>query len=196
MKKSILSLLREDVNETGSYSLDKKELQRSACKKHLDIVDKDDRKKKFTESLIKLEERGKISIENSIVTLKQKVAKPFDDATDATAAKAATLLKSDEVQSGKKRKLQNVTSSDVPAVDIKRALPEKSCSKEATLSEVQATGESESSPMLKKVYPPMEAQTGNNTILLFYAYCVPIMSRGDWLLMTSAWYHVHSLLSI
>lgn len=178
MKKTILSLLREDVNETGSYSLDKKELQRAACKKHLDIVEKADRKKKFLESLIKLEDRGKISVENSIVTLKQKVAKPDDDATDATAANAAVLLAADEVQSGKKRKLQHTKSSDVSPIDVKRALREKSSSKEAVLSETKATGEIDI-PTSKKEYPPIEAQTGNNTILLFYAYCVPIMSRGD-----------------
>lgn len=173
MKKSILSLLREEVNEKGSYSLDKKVLQRAACKKHLDIVDKADRKKKFTESLIKLEERGKISIEDSIVSLKQKVAKQDDD-----TANAVTLQSADEVKSSKKRKLKEDSLIDAPAVDIKRALTEKSCSKEEKIV-TPATDETDSSANAKKVYPPMEAQTGNNTILLFYAYCVPIMSRGD-----------------
>lgn len=185
MKKSILSLLREEVNEKGSYSLEKKVLQRAACKKHLDIVDKADRKKKFTESLLKLEERGKISIEDSIVSLKQKVAKQDDDTTAATAAAAAAaaanavaLQSADEVKSSKKRKLKEDSLIDVPAVDIKRALTEKSCSKEEKIV-TPATDETDNSPNAKKIYPPIEAQTGNNTILLFYAYCVPIMSRGD-----------------
>lgn len=179
MKKSILSLLREVVNEKGSYSLEKKVLQRAACKKHLDIVEKADRKKKFTESLIKLEERGKISIENSIVSLKQKIAQD-DDTTAATAAANAVALQSaDEVKSSKKRKLKEDSLIDAPAVDMKRAVPDKSSSKEEKILETTATGETDSSPNAKKVYPPMEAQTGNNTILLFYAYCVPIMSRGD-----------------
>jgi hypothetical protein len=182
MKKSILSLLREEVNEKGSYSLEKKVLQRAACKKHLDIVEKADRKKKFTESLLKLEERGKIFIENSIVSLKQKVAKQDDDTaavTAAAAANAVALQSPDEVKISKKRKLKEDSLIDVPAVDIKRALAEKSCGKEEKILETPSTDETDSSPNAKKIYPPMEAQTGNNTILLFYAYCVPIMSRGD-----------------
>ena len=180
MKKSILSLLREEVNEKGSYSLEKKVLQRAACKKHLDIVEKADRKLKFTESLIKLEERGKISIENSIVSLKQKIARQDDDTAAVTAAANAVALQStDEVKRSKKRKLKEDSLIDAPTVDIKRAVYDKSSSEEEKILETTATGETDSSPNAKKVYPPMEAQTGNNTILLFYAYCVPIMSRGD-----------------
>jgi hypothetical protein len=181
MKKSILSLLREEVNEKGSYSLEKKVLQRAACKKHLDIVEKADRKKKFTESLLKLEERGKISIEDSIVSLKQKTAKQDDDTVAATAVAAASavgLQSADEVKSSKKRKLKEDGLIDTPAVDIKRALTEKSCSRDEKIV-TPATDETDNSANAKKIYPPMEAQTGNNTILLFYAYCVPIMSRGD-----------------
>ena len=180
MKKSILSLLREEVNEKGSYSLEKKVLQRAACKKHLDIVEKADRKLKFTESLIKLEKRGKISIENSIVSLKQKIARQDDDTAAVTAAANAVALQStDEVKRSKKRKLKEDSLIDAPTVDIKRAVYDKSSSEEEKILETTATGETDSSPNAKKVYPPMEAQTGNNTILLFYAYCVPIMSRGD-----------------
>lgn len=180
MKKSILSLLREEVNEKGSYSLEKKVLQRAACKKHLDIVEKADRKLKFTESLIKLEERGKISIENSIVSLKQKIARQDDDTAAVTAAANAVALQStDVVKRSKKRKLKEDSLIDAPTVDIKRAVYDKSSSEEEKILETTATGETDSSPNAKKVYPPMEAQTGNNTILLFYAYCVPIMSRGD-----------------
>ena len=180
MKKSILSLLREEVNEKGSYSLEKKVLQRAACKKHLDIVEKADRKLKFTESLIKLEERGKISIENSIVSLKQKIARQDDDTAAVTAAANAVALQStDVVKRTKKRKLKEDSLIDAPTVDIKRAVYDKSSSEEEKILETTATGETDSSPNAKKVYPPMEAQTGNNTILLFYAYCVPIMSRGD-----------------
>jgi hypothetical protein len=181
MKKSILSLLREEVNEKGSYSLEKKVLQRAACKKHLDIVEKADRKKRFTESLLKLEERGKISIEDSIVSLKQKTAKQDDDTVAATAVAAASavgLQSADEVKSSKKRKLKEDGLIDTPAVDIKRALTEKSCSRDEKIV-TPATDETDNSANAKKIYPPMEAQTGNNTILLFYAYCVPIMSRGD-----------------
>jgi hypothetical protein len=137
--------------------------------------------RRFTESLLKLEERGKISIEDSIVSLKQKTAKQDDDTVAATAVAAASavgLQSADEVKSSKKRKLKEDGLIDTPAVDIKRALTEKSCSRDEKIV-TPATDETDNSANAKKIYPPMEAQTGNNTILLFYAYCVPIMSRGD-----------------
>lgn len=185
MKKTILKLLRGDGSEANNNALDRKELRKAACKLHLEIEEKADRKEKFNESLSKLETRGKIVIENSVVKLKAKSVQCDEKAADVCESTTASKERKD-----KKRKVQEVvTEADAVKVDKvskkKKATEtvddteKKSKSDDVSTTTTAVSDGTESAPSAKKEYPPMEVQTGVNTILLFYAYCVPVMSRGE-----------------
>lgn len=100
---------------------------------------------------------------------KKKAAK----ATDKTEkkSKSGNIRVIDEVQAGegsKKKKAAKATDE----------IEGKSNSTEVCVATPAVSADIGSDQSVKKEYPPVEAQTGVNTILLFYAYCVPVMSRG------------------
>jgi hypothetical protein len=192
MKKTILKLLRGDGSEAKN-TLDRKELRKAACKLHLEIEDKADRKLKFIESISKLESRGNIVIENSVVKLIASSVQCNEIAADASESSTAK-----EVRKEKKRKAQqliiderSICKADAGQIEEgsekKKAAKttddteKKSKSGDASMMTTAASnsGDAEPAQLAKKEYPPVEVQTGVNTILLFYAYCVPVMSRGE-----------------
>ena len=195
MKKTILKLLRGDGSEEN-YTLDRKELRKAACKLHLEIEDKAERKEKFNQSISKLESRGKILIDKSVVKLIAPSVQCNEIAADVCEASSASVVRKD-----KKRKAPqpiidegSICKADVEQIDEgskkkkeKKAAKtvddteKKSDSGDASTIAAVVSGDTEPAQSAKKEYPPMEVQTGDNTILLFYAYCVPIMSRGEWL---------------
>jgi hypothetical protein len=193
MKKTILKLLRGDGSEANN-TLDRKELRKAACKLHLEIEDKADRKVKFNESISKLESRGKIVIENSVVKLIASSVQCNELAADA-ASESSTAK---EVRKEKKRKAQQLIIDEgsicqADAGQIEEGSKKKKAAKTADDTEKKSksgdastmtttepnSGDAEPAQLAKKEYPPVEVQTGVNTILLFYAYCVPVMSRGE-----------------
>jgi hypothetical protein len=192
MKKTILKLLRGDGSEANN-TLDRRELRKAACKLHLEIEDKADRKVKFNESISKLESRGKIVIENSVVKLISSSVQCNEIAADASESSTAK-----EVRKDKKRKAQQLVidedsickadagqleerSEKKKAAKTTDDTEKKSKSGDASTMTTAASdsGDVEPAQLAKKEYPPVEVQTGVNTILLFYAYCVPVMSRGE-----------------
>jgi hypothetical protein len=192
MKKTILKLLRGDGSEANN-TLDRKELRKAACKLHLEIEDKADRKVKFNESISKLESRGKIVIENSVVKLISSSVQCNEIAADASESSTAK-----EVRKEKKRKAQQLVIDEdsickADAGQIEEGSKKKKAAKTADDTEKKSksgdastmttaasdSGDVEPAQLAKKEYPPVEVQTGVNTILLFYAYCVPVMSRGE-----------------
>lgn len=185
MKKTILKLLRGDGSEANNNALDRKELRKAACKLHLEIEAKADRKEKFNESLSKLETRGKIVIEDSVVKLKAKSVQCNEKAADVCDSTTASKERKDK----KRKVLEEVPEAAVEKVDKvskKKKTTEtvddtekKAKSDDVSTTTTAVSDGTESAPSAKKEYPPMEVQTGVNTILLFYAYCVPVMSRGE-----------------
>lgn len=177
MKKSILKLLRENESEADGESFGIKELKKAVCAQYTEIEDKKDRKIKFQESLSKLEARGKVFVDNCVVKLIGKRQILHDSDADSPNAKKHKVSPSQSLvekspskerydEESRKQKNSNHEKlvkeiPTIPAVSVVALLP-------------QVDAELE-----KKIYPPVEAQTGNNTILLFYAYCVPVMSRSE-----------------
>jgi hypothetical protein len=186
MKKTILKLLRGDGSEANNNTFDRKELRKAACKLHLEIEDKADRKVKFNESLSKLESRGKIVVEDSVVKLIASTFQCKEIAADVCESSTAK-----EVRKEKKRKAQQLVVDDgsvckADAGQIEEGdtrttddTEKKSKSGDVSTTTIAVSGDVEPAQLVKKEYPPIEVQTGVNTILLFYAYCVPIMSRGE-----------------
>jgi hypothetical protein len=191
MKKTILKLLRGDGSEANNNTFDRKELRKAACKMHLEIEDKADRKVKFNESLSKLESRGKIVVEGSVVKLIASTVQCKEIAADVCESSTAK-----EVRKEKKRKAQQLVVDDgsvckADAGQIEEGskkkkdtkttddTEKKSKSGDVSTTTTAVSGDVEPAQLVKKEYPPIEVQTGVNTILLFYAYCVPIMSRGE-----------------
>ena len=187
MKKSILKLLRENNSDADGESMGIKALKKVVCAEYIDIEDKKERKLKFQESLSKLEARGKVLVENSTVKLTGKrqilddsdVDKAVVEEKPVKAKKQklgisemsteTSLSKERDDDETKQQKKSNQKKSDISIPTIPSVAA-------ATVLAVSALDGEEG----KKMYPPVEAQTGNNTILLFYAYCVPVMSRSEY----------------
>lgn len=187
MKKTILRLLAEDHEKASEV----KALRKAVCKLHLEIEDKVERKQAFIDILNKLEIRGKIILENSIAKLVRK------EAAEVAVDEAVEVEVINRVE--KKRKMKMVDADEVEILQVvdkeimkakKSKKPKDSspdnqiaCTKAVEeppiVSVSSAVGGVEISAITKKEYPPIEVQTGDNTILLFYAYCTPIMSRGQ-----------------
>lgn len=164
-----------------------KNLRHAAYKAFLD-GDKEEKKKLFKEALVKLEEKKKITVNESVVKL---ISKIVDDVVDVIVD-----VKSDVKE--KKRKIKELNTNEISNNET-----EKSCETvelKAKNKKIKNEGKSSKSVIeqtniietpavvippsidniiVKKEYPPIEIPTGNNTILLFYAYCTPIMSRAD-----------------
>ena len=178
MKKTVTKLLRE----ADGRALEVKVLRKASCKLHLEIEDGEERKQAFTNVLNSLEVKGRIVLENSVAKLVDRAATAVDEAV------VVEVIKKKE----KKRKLNTVDTdkteisqgADKEVAETKKIKKSKKSSQDVCTTQIddratiQAGSEGDSSASTKKEYPPMEVQTGNNTILLFYAYCTPIMSRG------------------
>lgn len=183
MKKSILRSLRENNSAAFGESMGIKALKKVVCAQYTDIEDKKERKLKFQESLSKLESRGKVLVENSTVKLtgKRQISDDSDADVVVVAEKSVRAKKQklepsdtslsnerdDDETRQKKKSNHKLSDESIPAIPPVAAV--------ATIV-VPALDIEE----VKKTYPPVEAQVGNNTILLFYAYCVPVMSRGEY----------------
>ena len=185
MKKSILKLLRENDSDADGESMGIKALKKVVCAEYTDIEDKKERKLKFQESLSKLEARGKVLVENSTVKLTGKRQILDDSDVDITVV-------AEKPVKAKKQKLGISEMSTEASLSKERdddetKLQKKSINKmsDTNIPKIPAAAAVIAVPALdkeegKKTYPPVEVQTGNNTILLFYAYCVPIMSRSEY----------------
>ena len=179
MKKTITRL----IGEADGRALEVKVLRKAACKLHLEIEDKEERKQAFADVLNSLESKGRIVLENSVAKLVDRAVAAVDEAI------VVEVIKKKE----KKRKINTVDTDEseiLQAADkevtktkkskkLKESIPDVCANQIDEAATVQAGSEGDSSAPTKKEYPPIEVQTGNNTILLFYAYCTPIMSRGQ-----------------
>ena len=187
MKKTIYKLLKQEDGNTICI----KSLRKQVCKLHPEIESKDERKIAFKEVLNRLEIKGKVVLDkdSTTVTLGWRVT--------PTAAKVEIAVVQEVQKKEKKRKIKETEEVEVLPVAVEEEVKKKKVKKSAVSSDSPSTDdvnkisavavtpvvkevekEVDASVPPKKEYPPIEVQTGNNTILLFYAYCTPIMSRG------------------
>ena len=189
MKKTIYKLLKQEDGNTICI----KSLRKQVCKLHPEIESKEERKIAFKEVLNRLEIKGKVVLDkdSTTVTLGWRVT--------PNAAKVEIAVVQEVQKKEKKRKIKETEEVEVLPVAVEEEVKKKKVKKSAVSSDSPSTDdvnkisavavavtpavkevekEVDASVPPKKEYPPIEVQTGNNTILLFYAYCTPIMSRG------------------
>ena len=185
MKATIIRLLKEEEKEC----LDEKSLRKSVCKLHKEETeDKDERKAAFIAVLNKLVTKGKIVLENDVVRLVKK--QTAQDEEQEEVAVAVIAEKKEKKQKKEKKRRNDDDAPEEEEVSTKKGKKSKSSDTKTDESNTSAaaaaaaattavTGSTDESVIVKKEYPPIEALTGNNTILLFYAYCTPVMSKGE-----------------
>jgi len=144
----------------------------------------------------RLAKRGKVHVEDKIVSRKHA---PAGGEAAMHLEQPSSGLQRDKQSSGlqrdKKRRQTVEETSDQPGInESKKVREDKKASRtesraaskpeaveSAAPSEAAtaAVGASDSSGAASTSYPPSLPRKGNVSLLLFYAYCVPPMTKGD-----------------
>jgi hypothetical protein len=137
------------LKATENNQMGVKKLKKATCNElEAEVPDKDERKRLFAETLEKMLKKGKLTEADSVISLVRQRSTSLTSTNSGGDG-------DDADRSQKKRKLE---ANDDDASNAKRV-------------------SAQPAPLNEKYIVP-DGPGGNNSILLFYAYCDPQMTRG------------------
>lgn len=169
LKISIILILSD---ATKSCML-QKELRKSCFKSVKndyddEIIDKKEMKKCFKDVLERLLEKEKVRIEDDNVILNKKAKRKIDDVEEEI----------DIEKEDKKSRKEKKEKKDKKEKNISIEKDEKTTINDSKLKESIIETETTESAFEQKIYPVI-VQDLTHTILLFYAYCTPVMTQHE-----------------